>query len=83
MSKPDAAAESSISVCECEFDQQQFVAGVDAEGGEPGRNRTFNPQIKSRLAEAKTEEILTILQERVAGLGKLWRIDATPAQPRP
>jgi hypothetical protein len=39
----------SISLCECELERPQVLMALDCDGGEPGRNRTFNPQIKSLL----------------------------------
>ena len=49
--------------------------------GEPGGNRTHNPQIKSRLRYAKTFEIRMILQGRCAERAIPKQIDATQTQP--
>ncbi len=49
--------------------------------GEPGRNRTFNPQIKSPIASSKTGGIRMILRARCAKRGNARHRAATPAQP--
>src|SRR5215471_2409835 len=45
--------------------------------GEPGGNRTLNPQIKSRFCQAKTFEILTICDATFADHGKMRHPDGT------
>ncbi len=62
-------------------DQGQNWGQVRGRCGEPGRNRTFNPQIKSPLPHSKTLEILMIFRERCAKRVIATQIDATPAQP--
>jgi hypothetical protein len=49
--------------------------------GEPGGNRTPNPQIKSPLRSSKTPEILTIVRERCAERARAMQMTAAPAQP--
>jgi hypothetical protein len=52
-----------------------------AKAGEPGGNRTHNPQIKSRIEKSKTTEIRMILREWCAERGIVTRIDVTQAAP--
>ena len=54
----------------------------EARDGEPRRNRTFNPQIKSWVETSKTLDLLTILTIRVAPRGTVRHIDRTPAGPQ-
>jgi HD domain-containing protein len=49
--------------------------------GEPPRNRTETPQIKSRIPQAKTLEIRIILHGEVANRGVRRQIVATQVQP--
>src|SRR4051812_32357211 len=72
----------SISLCECELERPQVLMALDCDGGEPGRNRTFNPQIKSPLRRPKTGQIPMISSARSAKECIARRLDATPAQPR-
>ena len=52
------------------------------EFGEPRRNRTYNPQIKSLIGYAKTFEILRILHARSAKYGTARPIDGTQTAPQ-
>jgi hypothetical protein len=49
--------------------------------GEPGGNRTHNPQIKSPIPQSKTLEILMILHRRFAKHAIAKQINATQAPP--
>ena len=50
--------------------------------GEPRRNRTFNPQIKSWVKASKTLDLPMICPIRVAERGIRRHIDRTPAGPQ-
>jgi hypothetical protein len=50
--------------------------------GEPPRNRTENPQIKSLFGDSKTLEILRILHVRSAKHGTAPPIDGTQTAPQ-
>jgi Family of unknown function (DUF5677) len=50
--------------------------------GEPPRNRTANPQIKSRIPPSKRGQILTISSRKFAECGRPRHCAATPTQPR-
>jgi hypothetical protein len=51
--------------------------------GEPGGNRTHNPQIKSQFARAKTLEIGMISRQRRAECVLSKQVEVTQTQPRP
>ena len=55
----------------------KLLKQLEGEAGEPRRNRTENPQIKSRIKRAKCQHFTS------AECGKALHGDATQAQPRP
>jgi hypothetical protein len=59
----------------------QELQDFNGKAGEPGGNRTLNPQIKSPIGQSKTLEIRMILDLRCAERAIAKQIDATPAQP--
>jgi hypothetical protein len=59
---------------------QSFGSGGQA-GGQPRRNRTFNPQIKSRSKPSKWFDFLRVLLLSCAERGTARHIAATPTQP--
>jgi hypothetical protein len=63
------------------FEATRLIDDFLEKSGEPGGNRTHNPQIKSRIQPAKTLEFLRILHYRCANRAHPKQIDATPAQP--
>jgi Phage integrase family len=64
---------------------QKIAVGENAKSlrgnGEPGGNRTHNPQIGSRSGSQKIAEIRMILSAWCAGRGTATQRAATPAQP--
>jgi len=56
--------------------------GFNAKSGEPGGNRTLNPQIKSRVTHAKTFQILAIVQPTYANGGRMRPPDGTTVEER-